>query len=203
MILKKIVQIMPLTVREEVRIGLLPYKILNILPMRKNKNFLNQNKYLQIFAFRKGFTLIELVVVFSVIAVLSTIGIASFVNYSKAQSLSGAVSDFQSTLNDAKSRALSQVKPAECTSALSGYWVEIIDNKNYKLSAICQTQQVDINKPILLPSNIQFNLAVGQTTTTKIFFPIISSGVEGSGVVVITGYGQSKTITIDNSGNIK
>lgn len=151
---------------------------------------------------KKGFTLIELIVVFSVIAILSTIGIAAFVNYGKVQNLSGAVSNFSSTLNDAKSRALSQVKPQECTGqALSGYQVDILSSTVYTLSVICQGQHT--LKTVTLPSNILFNLNVGQTTTTSIFFPIISSGVTGSGVIVITGFGQSKTVTVDNIGNIQ
>ena len=66
----------------------------------------------------KGFTLLELIVVFSIIAILSTIGLASFVNYSKAQILQGSANDIISTLNTAKSKAASQIKPNTCLGFL-------------------------------------------------------------------------------------
>ena len=71
----------------------------------------------------KGFTLIELMVVFSILAVLSTIGVAAFVSFSRTQTLNAAASDIKSMLNLAKSRAYSQVKPSvtPCnTSQLDG-----------------------------------------------------------------------------------
>ena len=42
---------------------------------------------------RNGFTLIEMVVAFSILAVLSTIGIAAFVNYSRSQAMQQATND--------------------------------------------------------------------------------------------------------------
>src|SRR3990167_1262351 len=61
---------------------------------------------------KKGFTLIELLVAFVVIAVLSTIGIASFVSYSRSQALTQATNDLATTLTVARSRAQAQVKPS-------------------------------------------------------------------------------------------
>lgn len=154
------------------------------------------------FPVSSGFTLIELIIVFSVIAILSTVGIASFVSYSRAQTLQTAASDFTSVLNVAKSRALAQIKPGECTGqSLSGYQVDIRSNTVYDLGVVCSGNYYRLMTQTL-PSNLSFSLT-GQTTTISVFFPIISSGVRGAGTIILTGYGKTKTIVIDNSGNIK
>ena len=57
----------------------------------------------------EGFTLLELIVVFSIIAILSTIGVASYTSYARQQLLQGAVNDLSAVLNTAKSKASSQV----------------------------------------------------------------------------------------------
>src|ERR1035437_215517 len=57
---------------------------------------------------KNGFTLIELVVAFSIMAVLSTIGVVSFVSYSRTQTLQQAVNDLVTALGTAKSMSVSQ-----------------------------------------------------------------------------------------------
>ncbi len=151
----------------------------------------------------EGFTLLELIIVFSVISILSTIGIVSFVNYSRAQSLQTAAASLASTLNLAKSSASSQVKPNQCSNeALSGYRVDILSDTTYSLSAVCLGTY--LIQTITLPDNgnIKFNLASGQTTTTFVFFPVITSGVQGGGNIVLTGHDQTKTITVNPQGII-
>ncbi len=152
----------------------------------------------------RGFTLLELIIVFSVISILSTVGIASFVGYSRAQSLQSAASSFELTLNLAKSHANSQVKPSQCsTETLIGYQVDILSDTTYSLSVVCLG--VYTLQTITLPDkgNVKFSLDLTQTTTTSVFFPIITSGVKGAGTIVLVGYGQTKTITIDRVGNVK
>ncbi len=151
----------------------------------------------------KGFTLLELIIVFSVISILSTIGIASFVNYSRAQSFQTASASLASTLSLAKSHANSQVKPSQCANeALSGYRVDILSNTTYSLSAVCLGTYLIQTTTLPDNGNIKFNFASGQTTTTSIFFPIITSGVYGAGNIVLTGHGQAKTITVNPQGII-
>ena len=145
-----------------------------------------------------GFTLIELIVVFSVISILSTLGVAAFVDYSRTQALQTSTNDFVNTLNLAKGRALSQVKPSECTQeALSGYRVEILDKSTYKLSVVC-TNTYKVSQ-FSLPTNITFNMV---KITTPIFFPIISSGVAGYGNTEMTAYGKSRCVTVSSGGII-
>lgn len=148
-----------------------------------------------------GFTLIEIVVVFAVLAVLSTIGMASFVSYNQAQILANEDSKIKSVFNLAKSRAISQTKPPQCEGLiLDGYRINIsVASGSYELEAVCSGSPFNI-----LENNLHPDVSFGQSTSpTSFFFPVISGGVAGNGIIVVTGYGQSRTITIDSIGGIK
>ena len=158
----------------------------------------------------KGFTLIELLFVFSVFAVLSTVGVASFVTYSRAQTLSVATLDLSAMLQVAKSRASSQVKPSNCgANTLDGYRVVICGlagsicptASTYELRAVCgPTESIYATKK--LPTSITFESNTSQTTSVSYMFKTISGGVDGAGKVTLRGYGNTKSITVDVTGNI-
>ena len=158
-----------------------------------------------------GFTLVELVVVISILAVLTTAGLASFVSYSRTQSLQTTASDLITTLNLAKSRSSSQVKPDSSISPdmqnpcaiqpLNGYRVLISTPTNsYEMDAICAENIYKIIN-VTFPTNI--SVSQNGTTSTSFLFPVISGGVVGSGSVVLTGYGLTRTITVDSIGTVK
>lgn len=158
-----------------------------------------------------GFTLIEISIVISILAVLTTAGLAAFVNYSRTQSLQTAVYDLRTTLNLAKSRAFSQVKPEQsispdiiepCASQpLDGYRVLVSEtNDSFEMDAICAGNSYKIQSGNF-PQNI--TVSSGATTSTSFFFPVISGGVVGSGSVALTGYGQTRTIVVDSIGTVK
>lgn len=145
----------------------------------------------------RGFTLIEISVVISVLAILSTLGIASFVSFSHKQELSSTVYELSTTINLAKSRAFSQVKPAQCANLpLDGYKIVITPPNSYQMDAVCGGYSFNI-KSVTMPKNIT------STTYASFFFPVITGGVTGAGTVALTGYGQTKTVTVDSLGNIK
>lgn len=149
-----------------------------------------------------GFTLIELSVVISILSILTTLGIASFVNYSRSQALQTAVSDLTTSLNLAKSRALSQVKPEQCSAqSLDGYKIVVSSNSgSYDLDAVCAGNTYKIQTTVF-----DKNISVSSegTTSTSFFFPVISGPVTGFGSIVLTGFGKSKTITVDQVGVVR
>lgn len=151
---------------------------------------------------QKGFTLIEIVVAFAVMAVLATVAVASFVNYSKIQVLQIASSELSSTLNLAKSRALSQTKPSSCQGqTLNGYKVALsVANSSYNLYAVCGSFEYKIGETSFLPQNVLFS---PMPTSTSFFFPVIVSGVSGSGTIYLTAYGNTKSITVDSIGGVR
>lgn len=150
----------------------------------------------------KGFTIIELIIAISIIALISAIGIASFAGRGKIAELDAATSSVSSYLQLARSRAISQVKPKDpvtCAGTLEGYKVVINQADNsYELNIVCGGTVGKISEKTL-PVNFSFD---NDTTSTSFFFPILTHGVEGAGVISISGYGKKKTITVDSVGGI-
>ena len=145
-----------------------------------------------------GFTLIELVVVFSIIGILSVLGIAGFNEYNQVQTLQTATNDVATMLNLAKSRALSQVKlNSICipTRPLRGYRVLLLGTNIYRLRIHCGGSVRTILEK-RLPRNITFGAA------GTFFFPVLKGGVTTSGQVVLSGYGQTRCIAVSEVGMI-
>lgn len=143
---------------------------------------------------RDGFTLVELVVVFSVMAILGTAGIAAFVSYSRTQALDAASSEVLSMLQTAKSRAQSQVRPTHgncATGTLEGYQVIITPPDTYTLELKCDVGVQEIERK-RLPQNVTFQSGIFQT----FLFRILTGGVVGTGPVTIWAYGKSKFFTV-------
>jgi prepilin-type N-terminal cleavage/methylation domain-containing protein len=150
-----------------------------------------------------GFTLIELVVVFSIMAVLGTVGIASFVSYSRSQSLQQATNDLLTTLNTAKADAVSQIKPADCQNkTLNGYQVVLLNTTSYQLQAICNgSLETTPPSPTPLPTGVSFS----SITPMTIRFDVLTGGVTGYGQITIIGASGTspKTITVTAGGVIQ
>lgn len=158
---------------------------------------------------RSGFTLLELIVVFSVIAIISTVGLASFVSYSKSQALGQAQNDLINTLSLAKSDAFSQVKPTQCANyTLENYSVTINTStwRTYYLKVTCSGNTFTLaTTTIPSSSGVTINTQAGipPTTTTSVSFSVLTGGVNGVGDIVLSGNNQFKTITITSVGGIQ
>jgi prepilin-type N-terminal cleavage/methylation domain-containing protein len=175
---------------------------------------------LKILSNKKGFTLIELIVVFTVMAILATIGTVSLVSYSRTQTLNQATSDLVQTLNTAKSLSASQLKTLnkngntylQCQNqSLSGYGVYVSANQasrdyHYSIYIACITNTGIMSKypdpttsnplQVKLPTDVVINPA---TSKVDIFFPVLSGGItatNGNSVVLKSVYSgiSSKTI---------
>jgi len=168
--------------------------------------------------YKNGFTLIELIVVFTVIAILSTIGTVSLVSYSRAQALGQTTNDLVQALNTAKSLAASQLKTLnkngktwQCQDfqTLSGFGVQINTAQgDYKLYIECAANGIatdyppgnsaDWQTPLSLNGDIIFDAS---TNITDVFFPVLSGGIvtKGSGnadSIVLSNHGSTKTISL-------
>ena len=151
-------------------------------------------------------------------AVLSTIGIASFVSYSHSQTLQQAVNDLVVTLNTAKSNATAQVKPDSLTSncvsgVLNGYQVVLsaaTTPNSYTLDAVCGgAPDPDPASKVTtkLPIGVSFDSSMfaPSTNTMTITFGVLTGGVTGNGDIVLDGVGVTtkKTITVTPGGLIE
>jgi prepilin-type N-terminal cleavage/methylation domain-containing protein len=160
----------------------------------------------------EGFTLIELITAITIMAILSTIGIASFTNYSRTQALSNATQDVVTALQLAKASAASQVKPATCTpGVLVGYQVTIDATpgvESYSMAPVCDSVDVVAQKTTTLPQNIIF----GANGTTSVLFHTVTGNVTitpASSTIVVqhqqvnkVGETLKKTITVEVDGRI-
>lgn len=151
----------------------------------------------------KGFTLIELIVVFAIISILSIIGVAAFLDYSRTQTVNDAALSFATVLQTAKSRAQSQVKPpfGVCGQVLDGYRVAVILPQTYRMEAVfgagACTQPVETKT---LPQGVLFS-ASGQS----FLFRVLTGAVEGAGSgtrVEVTGFGKERVVTVYADGRI-
>lgn len=148
------------------------------------------------FSNQKGFSLIELVVVIGVIGILTAVSLASFSTYSDTRSFESGISDVVTTMQTAKSRSLSQVKPDSCVGlTFQGYRIRInIAASTYQLLVVCggNTSLVEQKK---LPSNVTF--ASGSTIDTTFV-----TGATNPSSITINGFGKSKTISVSVTGTI-
>jgi prepilin-type N-terminal cleavage/methylation domain-containing protein len=166
------------------------------------------NSFFQKSKHQAGFTLIEMIVVFSIIVILSAVGIVASVSYSRAQALAAAVENIKTILNQAKSYAQSQYKPSECNNGvLEKYRVNIgKDDGTYTFWVICQGEhQISQGK---LPKDVSF--ATSTSPSDYFEFPVLRGGIMGDDQSVspweikLSGASDKyKIITVDKNGTIQ
>lgn len=177
--------------------------------IKKNKvlahEFLFPTHNLQL---QKGFTLLELLVIFSIVAILSGIGVASFTSYSRSQQLTQSANNIKLIFNEARFNSLSAVKSHKNESGstiscgvetLLGYSVNKVSNNQLELDLLCSNLGQQEVRTLKVPNGYSFGNA---TTCTQIIFGTLSSTSTGLPcTLVVTGFSKSKSITIDVNGN--
>jgi len=169
----------------------------------------------------KGFTIIELLVVFSVISIIAGVGFATFSSYSDSQSLTDSIRKLQTLVEDGKNSSLSGVipkvtvagAPISCINSVSEYRVGICDapgncntgGVDYELVLVCGIQQY-----VLKTGNFPSEVSYGQTTVEScqtISFRSLTGEVvldpAGNTCDIEIGNGEStRSFTVDSSGNL-
>ncbi len=147
----------------------------------------------------RGFTLIELMVVFAIMGTLTVVGVNSFFSYSNSQSFQSAVSDVSHTLSTIRSRAITRVKPAACGSnTLLYYQLSVIaPGSTYSIKAVCGTTVTTLETRTL-PTGVTFTDA----SPVAINFWAASGITSQAQTVTISGFGKNNTISVDANGVI-
>ena len=146
-----------------------------------------------------GFTLIELLVVITLVAVLSSLGLASYIDFNRSQIVTQAASKIVSDLRLAQSLAANSQKPDGDCGTLQGYLLEISGN-SYTLNVNCANPAYDKN-PVKSES-VTDSLTV--TGFSKVEFPVLKQPVRKTGgdTLQISGFGRTKTIIVGGAGEI-
>ena len=158
---------------------------------------------------KSGFTLIELIVVFSITTILSMVGIASFVTFSRQEAVTTGTSELKTMLTRAKSLTFSQVKPNQCTATqqFNGYKVLVCCSSgnlcpqpcqlggDYELQVVCANNPVSIDTRTFA-KQVTVDTTLSKTTSRSFWFQPVTAAVVGAGKVTIKGIGYNKTATL-------
>lgn len=148
-----------------------------------------------------GFTLIELVVVLAIVGILSGMGISSSMQYNKTQVVDSAAKDFANTLQIAKSRAFTQVKPVGCTGGIISYVVTVTSATRYTMRVDCVTTDDTSFRAKTLTGGVTLS-----PTSSTITFPVLTGGANLGGntsiVFTFSGNGVTRTVTVYDDARI-
>ena len=162
----------------------------------------------------RGFTLVELIVVFSMVSILAGMGLVSFSSYSQKQIIVQAARDLGQTINLARNDAISFIRPSSCSSgsALQSYTVNFCYLGNpsctsgftngYELRADCQPQYVYQKK---LPTGVSFDGTIpnGTTLCQNVSFKTVNPQVTGVPCSINLKYfNRILLITINSGGYV-
>jgi prepilin-type N-terminal cleavage/methylation domain-containing protein len=143
----------------------------------------------------KGFTLIEMLVSLSILAVLAGLSIASYSRISTSQDVTSAQNAVISMLESARSRSQSQVKSPNCTTSILAWWINIYFPRTVQLGTYCYdttsgaVSSPPVSQTYILPSSVNFsgvtdNRSGGQTypngtypnnPSLTIFYPVANN----------------------------
>lgn len=168
-----------------------------------------------------GFTLIEVLVAFSLIAVISALGFASFSSYSRRQIVYQAAEEFKEAVTIARFNAISNLRESCNTGdTLNNYTVNICVNNNpecsdpptvpdakgYKVRASCSSGDVTVSwkefaEGITLETS---GFPAGETVCGA---DIVFGSVETPSTIVpckifISGFGYQIEVAIDSQGYV-
>ncbi|MBI4066667.1 prepilin-type N-terminal cleavage/methylation domain-containing protein [Candidatus Gottesmanbacteria bacterium] len=163
--------------------------------------------------YKRGFTLIELMVVMGAVLLLSGGAITNYNNYSDRQRVNQAMDTLKNDLRTAQNRALVSQKPAGnnpdpgyyACGQLVGYRVTFSNASgtgSYSTQAVCQNSGVEEPKGDIttrtLPTGVLFNPLPLETTFYSLF-----RGASPSQSITISGANNTQTVSVSASGNIE
>ena len=138
----------------------------------------------------KGFTLIEILLVASIMLVITTLAIVSYNSYNDTEKVRQSALTFRSNLRFAQSEAMNGKKPASCEKSLDGYEISFPSLTTYIIVPWCGGEAVASEKMTYgLPNGVVFSSSYGAFT----FLPL------GKGVKFSTTPPIGYTYIVNNS----
>jgi Tfp pilus assembly protein FimT len=153
-----------------------------------------------------GFTVVELLIILSLIALLFSLGVSQYNRFNRSQALAKAKGELVSNLRLAQSKAMAAEKPSGCgENELEGHRLEFINNHSYKLVAVCNCGNdcPEVKPSVSFPSSV-----IKQSGPDGIFFKVLNRGVEFIDsqpplVLSLVGSSETQTINLTTAGEIK
>lgn len=161
---------------------------------------------------KSGFTLIESLIVISILGILLSIGIAAYNVFNRNQILFQTAKNLKGDLRLAQSKALSAEKDCDinvCGGTTAGCgndndssektldgWFVLFSNNSYTIYGSCQGVQFG-QKTFDLPNNV----SISSPNTIK--FQVLTKGVDPATTITINAFDKSQTVTITSTGEFK
>ena len=156
---------------------------------------------------RRGFSLVELLVVASIMAILFSLSMAYYNQFNRSQILNQAVLELKNNLRLAQSMASTGEKPSSdlvpCDS-LEGYRVTFVAGvvggapDSYQIQAQCSNGLKGAIKTFYFPAVVRF-----ETVPSLIVFRVLAGGIQEERVITLSAFETSKTITVTRTGEIR
>ena len=151
----------------------------------------------------KGYTLIELLVGLSIIAIIFSVGLAGYREFSRRQALTGVSKQLKADLRLAQQLALTGQKPEDVScNTLDGYIFSRVSASSYRLLADCAGiatpyvyKEVDLGTDITLTS-----------TNTNFTFKVLGQGTDLTAINTITlthTSGNQNSMVIGIGGDVR
>lgn len=163
--------------------------------------------------FKKGYTLIEILVAITIIGLLFSFGYSNFRDFARRQALSGVAKTLQGDIRLAQSKAIAGEKPEQVSgyadvcqpgSVLISHNFYVASSTEYQIQASC-TAGVVPTKIVTMPAGISVSVPVPNPITFKVLGRGTNIESGGNAIVTLTedATGNQVTITISSAGEIK
>jgi prepilin-type N-terminal cleavage/methylation domain-containing protein len=141
---------------------------------------------------QRGFTMIELLAVVTIMLLILGGGIASFIQFNERQQMVQAVDQVQSFLRAAQTRARISEKPPACDT-LQGYTVSSADlGAFYQLTSAASCDNGEYDR-----ITIDLDDVIELTTPIDMTFRVLHGGIEGAGTVTLTRQDGSRPYSFE------
>lgn len=150
------------------------------------KNFLNKKKYP-----KSGFSLIEILVVISVIGIISLIGLPVYKSITPNIALNSSIRDMTSDLRYAQQLAVTEQKTYSVT-------FNILNNSYY----VFQADSGDIIRSRNINSQVKIDSITGLSSSTA-SFTVTGASIESGEIALTNMNNKTNTIEIKPSGYVK
>ncbi|MBN1168789.1 type II secretion system protein [Candidatus Woesebacteria bacterium] len=146
----------------------------------------------------KAFTLIEILVAISIMAILFTIGIANFRGVQRSKSLDAVKNQIIGDLRQAQEYAQASFKP--CTGELQSVEFSVTSENSYEVTVNCDDGAPNSSSVKAITLN---TYTLSPNTGSVEFYPV-AGGVSGSLTITISSSTttETSTITINDAGEI-